>query len=152
MDDIKKLANKIARRYRSRNPFEIIKGMNVILVYADLEGIRGFYQYFQRNRIIYIDNALSDQEQRFVCAHELGHLFLHKKVNAIFMDTHTFMNHNRFEKEANQFAIELLLPDELLAEYNDCTTEQLARILGYQQKIIELKLDAIASEKGGNEL
>ena len=151
MDDIKKLANKIARRYRSRNPFEIIKGMNVILVYADLEGIRGFYQYFQRNHIIYIDNALSDQEQCFVCAHELGHLFLHKKVNAIFMDTHTFMNHNRFEKEANQFAIELLLPDELLAEYNDCTTEQLARILGYQQKIIELKLDAIASKKGGNE-
>lgn len=152
MDDIKKLANKIARRYRSRNPFEIIKGMNVILVYADLEGVRGFYQYFQRNHIIYIDNALSDHKQRFVCAHELGHLFLHKKVNAIFMDTHTFMNHNRFEKEANRFAIELLLPDELLAEYNNYTAEQLARILGYQQKIIELKLDAIASKKGGNEL
>ncbi len=147
MDDIKKLANKIARRYRSRNPFEIIKGMNVILVYADLEGVRGFYQYFQRNHIIYIDNALSDQEQRFVCAHELGHLFLHKKVNAIFMDTHTFINHNRFEKEANQFAAELLIPDSIVYEHPNFTVAQLARLIGYEEKIFQFK----KFEEPGNE-
>ena len=47
--DIKKRANQIAHRFQSRNPFEIVRGLNVILVDAPLSGVRGFYQYFQRN-------------------------------------------------------------------------------------------------------
>lgn len=68
----------------------------MILVYAPLNGVRGFYQYFQRNHIIYIDENLSDSEKRFVCAHELGHMLLHKKANALFMDTHTFFNTEKY--------------------------------------------------------
>ena len=49
--DIKKRANQIAHRFQSRNPFEIVRGLNVILVDAPLSGVRGFYQYFQRNPI-----------------------------------------------------------------------------------------------------
>ena len=75
--------------------------MNVILVHYPLEGVRGFYQYFQRNNIIYLDERLSETEQRFVLAHELGHMFLHKKANAIFMDTRTQFNTDKFELEAN---------------------------------------------------
>ena len=56
--DIKKKANHIAHIYKSRNPFEIIRGLNVILVYYPLENVRGFYQYFQRNNIIYLDEIL----------------------------------------------------------------------------------------------
>lgn len=82
--DIKKRANQIAHRFQSRNPFEIVRGLNVILVDAPLSGVRGFYQYFQRNHIIYLDETLSEQERTLVLAHELGHLFLHKKANAIF--------------------------------------------------------------------
>ena len=80
--DIKKRANQIAHRFQSRNPFEIVRGLNVILVDAPLSGVRGFYQYFQRNHIIYLDETLSEQERTLVLAHELGHLFLHKKANA----------------------------------------------------------------------
>ena len=50
--DIKKLADFIAKKYQTRNPFEILKGMNTILVFAPLVDIRGFYQSFQRNNII----------------------------------------------------------------------------------------------------
>lgn len=59
--------------------FEIVRGLNVILVDAPLSGVRGFYQYFQRNHIIYLDETLSEQERTLVLAHELGHLFLHKR-------------------------------------------------------------------------
>ena len=34
--DIKKRANQIAHRFQSRNPFEIVRGLNVILVDAPL--------------------------------------------------------------------------------------------------------------------
>ena len=114
--------------------------MNVILVYYPLEGVHGFYQYFQRNNIIYLDERLSENEQRFVLAHELGHMFLHKKANAIFMDTRTQFNTDKFELEANTFAIDLLLPDSLLEEYKEFTIEQISRITGYHQRLIELRL------------
>ena len=137
---IKRRVEQIVRKYRTRDPFEMIKGMNVILVYYPLEGVHGFYQYFQRNNIIYLDERLSKNEQRFVLAHELGHMFLHKKANAIFMDTRTQFNTDKFELEANTFAIDLLLPDSLLEEYKEFTIEQISRITGYHQRLIELRL------------
>lgn len=137
---IKRRVEQIVRKYRTRDPFEMIKGMNVILVYYPLEGVHGFYQYFQRNNIIYLDERLSKNEQRFVLAHELGHMFLHKKANAIFMDTRTQFNTDKFELEANTFAIDLLLPDSLLEEYKEFTVEQISRLTGYHQRLIELRI------------
>ena len=140
MDDIKKLADRTARKYHSRDPFEIIQGMNAILVYMHLEVIRGLYQYFQRNHIIYIDDGLPDREQRFVCAHEMGHMLLHRKMNAVFMERHTFLNRNKFEIEANTFAMELLIDDSVLEENRHLTVKQLSRLLGYQEDLLKLRL------------
>ena len=136
----KVLANKLAKKFGTRNPFEIIKGMNVILIPSDLIGVRGFYQYFQRNNLIYIDQNLPYQEQIWVCAHELAHMLIHKKSNTVFMDTRTHFNTSVYENEANKFAIELLVPDEVILGYNDCTIEQIAKALGYQKHLLELKL------------
>ena len=108
--NIKWLVDSLVRKYNTRNPFEIISHLNVIVVFYPLHGVKGFYQYFQRNNIIYIDEALSDQERLFVCAHELGHMLLHKKANAIFMDSRTQLNTTKYEIEADRFAINLLLP------------------------------------------
>lgn len=138
--DIKKLADSLARKYKSRDPFEIISNLNVILVFYSLRGVKGFYQYFQRNNIIYIDEALSEQEKRFVCAHELGHMFLHKKANAIFLDSRTQLNTTKYENEADRFAINLLIPDSGIKAHLDYTTEQLSQILGYKHKLVELRL------------
>lgn len=136
----KVLANKLAKKFGTRNPFEIIKGMNVILVFIDLVDVRGFYQYFQRNNIIYIDQNLSRAEQIWVCAHELAHMILHKKSNTVFMDTRTHFNTSIYEIEADKFAIELLVSDDDLTEYKNYTIEQISRLMGYQQKIMELRL------------
>lgn len=135
----KVLANKLAKKFGTRNPFEIIKGMNVILIPSDLIGVRGFYQYFQRNNLIYIDQNLPYQEQVWVCAHELAHMLIHKKTNTVFMDTRTHFNTSVYENEANKFAIELLVPDEVILEYHDYTLEQIAKALGYQKRLLELK-------------
>ncbi len=155
--DVKKQANKIARMFKSRDPFEIVRGLNVILVHYPLDGVRGFYQYFQRNNIIvrgfyqyfqrnniiYLDERLSDPEQHFVLAHELGHMFLHKKANAIFMDTRTQLNGARYEREADLFAMELLLPDDVLSEYREMgySIDQISRVTGYDKRLIKLKLN-----------
>lgn len=138
--DIKKKANSLATKYGTRNPFEIITNLNAILVFYPLAGqTRGFYQYFQRNNLIYIDESLSEQEQTVVCAHELGHMFLHKKSNAIFLDSRTHFKTSKFENEANIFAAELLIPDSLIYENSYLTRQQIARLTGYNEKLMEFK-------------
>ena len=136
---IKNKVDQLVKKYQTRDPFELIKGMNVILVRCSLDGVRGFYQYFQRNNIIYLDDQLPEKEQFFVLAHELGHMFLHKKSNAIFMDTHTCFNTDKLEREANTFAAELLIPDTIIMEKSDFTLEQLARLTGYTEDLLKCK-------------
>ena len=140
--DIKARVNRLVRFYKTRDPFEMIKGMNIILVNYPLEGVRGFYQYFQRNNIIYLDEKLSDSERRFVLAHEFGHMLLHKKSNAIFMDTRTQFNTSKYEQEADLFAMELLLPDQILTDYitDGFSVDQISRITGYYKSLVELRI------------
>ena len=141
--DIKKKADFLVRKFQTRNPFEIIQGLNVILVFVPLIDTRAFYQYFQRNNIIYIDESLTYHEQMFECAHEMGHMFLHKKANTIFMDTRTYLKNDQYENEANTFAMDLLIGDDVLTEYLEIqkfTLEQTARILGYEKELLKLRL------------
>ena len=138
--DIKQKADSLARKYRTRNPFEILQGLNAILVFAPLIDTRAFYQYFQRNNIIYIDENLPRHEQVFECAHEMGHMFLHKKANTIFMDTRTELNTCPYEREADLFAMSLLVSDDVIAEYQQCSIDQISRALGYEKRLIELRL------------
>lgn len=63
-----------------------------------------------------------------------------RTYHTVFMDTKTYNPHSRFERQANIFAVELLLPDDLLREYPDCTVYQLARSVGVPEELIELKM------------
>lgn len=126
--DIKERVNEIVQKYGTRNPLEIVKAMDAILVFHPLDGVRGFYHYFQRNHIIYVDERLPENELLFVIAHELGHLFLHKDSNAIFMDTRTNFVTSKFETEADRFALNLLIQDSDIEEHLDFTTDQLSSI------------------------
>ena len=139
--NIKARVQALVRKYRTADPFEMVQGMNAIVVYYPLDGVRGFYQYFKRNHIIYIDERLSRHDQAFVLSHEMGHMFLHRTANAIFMDTRTQFNTQKFELQADKFAMELLLPDEFLLENWPITVEQLSRLTGYDQQLIKLRLD-----------
>lgn len=138
--DVKRLVDSLVRKYNTRNPFEIIDDLNVIVVFYPLHGVKGFYQYFQRNNIIYIDESLSYHERLFVCAHELGHMLMHKKANAIFMDSRTQLNTTKYELEADRFAIDLLLSDADIEEHLDFSTAQFSRLFGYNKRLIELRL------------
>ena len=57
------------------------------------------------------------------------------------MDSRTMLNTNRYEKEADTFAMDLLVSDDVLIEYQSFNTEQLSRLLGYEQRLIELRLN-----------
>lgn len=137
--EIKKLVNRLIRKHGTNDPFRIAAFLDYIIVYCDLEKpTKGFYQFVQRNNIIYIDNRLNEVEQRIVCGHELGHAFLHRKTNAIFLDTRTFLNKSKYEIEANTFDAELLIQEDL-KEFEGWSCEQIARELWVSPYLVELK-------------
>ena len=91
--DIKRLAERLVDKHGTRDPFRIAEELGYTIITLPLWGVRGFYQYLKRCHIIYLDSELGEATARFVCAHELGHSFLHRGLNRIFMDTPHFHHH-----------------------------------------------------------
>lgn len=137
--DAREYAIKLIKRCNSNDPFTIARILDVVLIYCTLIGLNGFYQYHKRNHMIYLSDTLDEAAARFVLAHELGHMQMHRKTNTVFMDTKTFNPHSKFERQANAFAVELLLPDDLLREYPDCTLYQIARSVSVPERLVTLK-------------
>lgn len=89
---------------------------------------------------IHINCNLDEHLKEFTCAHELGHAILHPDASTPFLRSQTLFSVDKLEIEANTFAAELLIPDEIILENCNLTTEQLSRLLGYEQSLIELRL------------
>lgn len=140
---IKKRAEQCIRKYDTRNPFVIADMLNVQVFYADLGRVSGYYQYLKRHRCIYINTGLSDSDARIVMAHELGHAILHRTENCCFMENKTLLLTSRIEIEANQFAAELLIPDNLIyrPEYEGFSARQIAYVEGLNEELLRLKFD-----------
>ncbi|MDA2216932.1 ImmA/IrrE family metallo-endopeptidase [Bacillus albus] len=130
--DIKEYAHKIVEKHTTTNPFEIAKRKNIIVLFEDLGNTLGFYNTYKRIRFIHINNRIDEITQRFVCAHELGHALLHPKANTPFLRNKTLFSVDRLEIEANTFAVELLLTDEMISAYEDThlSLQEVAEIYG----------------------
>ena len=81
-------------------------------------------------RQVYVNASLDEPQQRLVCAHELGHHFLHRGLNRLFMDRNTCMVANKYENEAHRVAVDLLYDDADLRECAEWSDEQVARWMG----------------------
>lgn len=139
--DIKENALNITEKYRTTDPFEIAKQKNITVLYADLGNTLGFYNTYKRFKFIHINNQIDEITQRFVCAHELGHAVLHPQANTPFLRNQTFFSVDRLEIEANTFAVELLLTDEMVSAYEDTrlSIQEVAEIYGIPSGFARLK-------------
>ena len=137
---IKDLVIQSVRKYGTRNPFELAEKMNIEVQIGN-PGCAGCYMYLKKHRYIFLDQNLNEQERIQVMAHELGHAIMHRKQNCYFIRNKTLLLNSKTEREANIFAAELLIEDELIKEYNDFTIAQLARLTGYAEKLIELRFE-----------
>lgn len=138
--DQKRIADALVRKCGTRDPFRIAEALGFEVVRLPLQGVRGFYQYMKRCKLIYIDSGLSDRDARFVCAHELGHAFLHQGYNRIFMDTHTHFVSSRYENQANRFAVDLLFDDSDLCEFMGQPIQVAADCMGVSVALASYRL------------
>lgn len=139
--DIKRTVSHYRKKFNTNDPFVIADQLGILYQIGALK-YEGCYMFLKNHRYIFLNEDLPPHEQKLVMAHELGHAILHRKENCYFIRNKTLLLNSKNEIEANKFAVELLLPDEILNEYIESgyTIEQVARITGYYQKLIELRL------------
>lgn len=93
--------------------------------------------------ILISESALGHEGRyRFTCAHELGHVLLHAKVERNFQDTQAEppVSDGRLERQADRFAAALLMPAPLLVR-------EIVRVcdehhLKHRECIVELMIDS----------
>lgn len=112
MGSIEEEVLKLVKRYGTSNPFEIAKAKGIVIRYVDIGSVLGFHMKHSRTSIIHINEKQTYERQLYTLMHELGHVVLHPELNSAFLKVNTFHSMDRYETEANEFAISLLLLQE----------------------------------------
>lgn len=148
---VKQFVADLVRRQGTNNPFTIAGNYCSIDVLKTPmhPRIKGYYHYYMRNRIIYINSLLDCGEQKAVCAHELGHALMHPNINVFFLKEYTLFSTNKYENEANLFAAELLLPDSAYLEYYGYSYEQIAGLEELPCELVRIKYEQLLRERFG---
>ena len=75
------LPKSLIRKYHTRDPFEIAEALGIeVVMCPEFKRQKGVFTVILRNCLILINANLSEEMQRIVCAHELGHALLHRKM------------------------------------------------------------------------
>lgn len=138
--DIRKKLTYLVKKYDTNNPFELADCLGIKIIFEQLGSINGYYNKQLRMKQIHINCDIPKHMQKFTCAHELGHAILHPDANTPFLRNYTGFLISKLEIEANKFAVDLLISDSDLVEYQNYTTGQIARMLGYNEELIKLRL------------
>ena len=137
---------KIKERYAESDPFRLIKDMGILLIFSQLgteeDAIKGFFLENKRIKTITINSDLPITIQKIIAAHELGHAVLHRRTGVhAFHEFGLFDESSEFEKDANLFAAEYLLPDEEVMDTlnSDSTFFSAAATLRVPMELLDFK-------------
>ena len=141
--DSRVLAARLAAKHHTRDPFRIAEDLGFMVVFAPLVDMRGFQQRVKRRNIIYINQDLDEEQQRLVCAHELGHHYLHRGMNRVFMDHSTQLVTQKYENEAHLFSLELLYSDEALLQFLPRPISDAATYMGVPADLASRRMETV---------
>ncbi|MGG4172743.1 ImmA/IrrE family metallo-endopeptidase [Bacillus safensis] len=141
---IKHKAQHLLKEHNGNDIYKICQTLNIPILKNDLGTVRGCLQYHE-NTDTYLIHINSNYEWgKFGIAHELGHFFLHKDLNSFKLRNCSIELENKLEDQANLFAAELLLPDNLIntSPYplNQWGIQQIAFLNDLPQFVVEQKV------------
>lgn len=140
------VGNRLVKRCGTRDPFEIAADIGVNVLFCNNFGpLKGMYHVIKRNRFVFINNDLPGWLQHIVCAHELGHDQLHRRLaqNNALQEFMLYDMRSKPEYEANIVAAEILLDNDELLEYiyhYRYSAEQIARAMHTDINLVALKI------------
>lgn len=120
MIDYKKKVRSLVKKYKTRDPYTLARGekIEVKFKYLSPSSPKGIFKKVLRKKFIIINmtRIIDEFDFKMVIAHELGHAVRHCSDSAFFLHDHTLYNRGKFEREANEFAAELLIDENELDE------------------------------------
>lgn len=144
---IQNVANKLIKKFDTRDPFQLCQAIGVEVFYADLGSLKGMYKYLKKNRFAVINENLDPYTKTLVCAHELGHDILHQNLakKVCLLEFILYDMKSRPEYEANLFASEILLPDDIILNLarDGYDIEQISKELCTDINLIALKVSSM---------
>ena len=139
------MAEELAKKYATRNPFEIAQGEGIeIMACPDFKNLKGMYKIILGKRVIFLNGNLTRREAAVVLAHELGHDALHREMaeNSIVQDAFILDMTLKPEYEANLFAANLLYPTSPLRDLLRAgqSVSEIARKWKASEDLLNLKI------------
>lgn len=139
--DINDIIAGLKELYLSNDPFELCSCLDITVLVHDLGSeLLGFFQRTENDtEILHINSRLNYYERRYICSHELGHAVLQPNLSISFFIENPLLIKDVYEIEADTFAAELLLENNILENYEGFTIEQIAAAENVPKRLVELK-------------
>jgi Zn-dependent peptidase ImmA (M78 family) len=126
--NIQSAANHLLQKARIRGPavnaLKIASALGLVVRYGPLpDDLSGFLVHESNRAVIGINSRQTKPRQTFTLAHEIGHFVLHPRANFVdrkliyFRDSRSAAAVDQREVQANDFAANLLMPEQFIHEY-----------------------------------
>lgn len=121
---------------------QMIKHFGIRMVDDDLKGADGYTLYIpekDKYLICYDSRRFGYFRTRFTIAHELGHIFLNHFTNEKLFNS----TESRLDFDANEFAGALLMPEDYLMEYENCSAAEIMRVFQVSQQAFDTRMKVL---------
>ena len=133
-------------------PFDVAafaRSIGISINYTPLEDdVSGMLKKSDDKYVITVNALHHPFRQTFTIAHELGHFFLHKDLNDTFIDKVFFRNSesNIMEREANNFAAEILMPEDSFKKFiseNSSKISDISKYFGVSSVAVKVRAEIL---------
>ena len=146
-------ADALVKKAGTADPCSLAESIGIDIIRCGFKRQKGAYKIVLGNRFIFVKSDLDEQMKNIVILHEIGHDVLHRDealLSGGFREFNIFGNLDvRMECEANIFAAQAQLPDDVFLEYMNMgySVRQIAAAMNTDINLAEFKIN-ILSEKG----
>lgn len=146
MQWIKDIVEGTIEYYGTRNVKELAEMLDITVIHKEFvkPGMKAsLYKNVYNDCFIYLSNTLNEQEEKYILAHELGHILLHD-ISCEFYST-SMINKSKLEYQANYFASLLLLDKSSIDKYSieNFSIDQLSAYFEIPKELIQYYLDEV---------
>ena len=134
--------NDYMDRFHTSNPVSLCKELDIPILETDLGKLFGYAIENYGVYVIGVNNKLSEHERIFTIAHELGHIISGHDFNVLALRKNTQFVTDKFEIEANNLAVHMLLK-YYDVDLENRTISQLSSLTGIKEDILNTYFDTV---------
>ena len=113
-------AERAIDKYGTRDPFKLLDAIGAVTKISyeyPQDGLKGYCTILNRTRYVVINGNLDEFDRKVAAGHEAAHLIIHREqiMNSpvrTMRDFNLYDNSGRFEREANFFLADFIMPDD----------------------------------------